>query len=237
MKRCTLLICFFLAYGTTYNQANDYVKILGTDLQVGNLKDYGLSSFERKEPTFSGSPLLWGEWTPGSLKLKGKKEFIQKEYHIIYDCFRKLLYLKLDESEYNVNLEMVDSILLGTTNGLSRNFVTLRNNKGINDLYEILLDSETLSLLLKTEAYIGSQSYSPAFDIGSKKPKLSLKESLYLSRNGELYELTKRRKAFIDKYEKTEELEDIVSYFKEKKVNFKKSEDVRSALLELEYED
>ncbi|GLR19432.1 hypothetical protein GCM10007940_40480 [Portibacter lacus] len=206
---------------------------IDADLSVNNTRAYGLATFDKRDQTYEGSPLLWDEWTYGKIKLKGNDDFTVKDYQVIFDANRKLLYLKLGTTEYNVDLKMVDTLSLNSNFEFEQKFVTLQNKTGVYDLYEIILDSDNFSFLGKKDVELSKQFYNTALDVGSLKPRMSLVESLYIYRDGDLYEVPKKRKKFLDKYSETEKIKDIVSYFKQNKVNFKKTDEVQNALIEL----
>jgi hypothetical protein len=203
------------------------------DLSVNNTRAYGVASFDQRDKSFSGSSLIWDGFLYSKVLLKGNSKYSEKDYKLAFDARLKTLYLRMHDNDYSFNIDMIDSISVETGIRLREKYVVLKDNEGITDLFRIVIQAKDFSLLEKKKVSFSKQYYNTALDVGELKPKISLSEHLYIHRSGNLFEIPKKRRKFIDEFEDVAEIKDIVSYFKEKKVNFKNHVEVQNALIEL----
>lgn len=222
----TFLICNGL-FGQTNIGAN-----IDSDLSVANIRAYSIGTFDNRETSYEGSPLLWKDWMYGTILLQGNKKYSDKEYRFNYNALDNVLYIRINNNIYEMLLNKVSCLNVLTGINVTSEYKVLSGKNSNVGLYEVLYSNENLELIRSTEIEMQKPYYNAALDAGDVRPSLKRTDILYISRNGELYELPKKRKKLVSKYNQTREMKDIVSFFDKNRVDLKNDEEVRSALID-----
>jgi hypothetical protein len=227
----TLIFHFLICTGLQ-SQTNVGVNI-DSDLSVANIRAYSIGTFDNRDVSYKGSPLLWDEWMYCSVLLNGNEEYSRNDYKVNYDALAKTVYIRIGNQMYNMSLSKITSMKVMMSINDKTIYKVIGNSEGHLDLYEVLYSNEELELVKKTDVEIGKAYYNTALDAGDHRPSLKKSVSLYIYKSDHLFELPRKRKQLVEKYKEAEELKEVVTFFKENRVDLRDDEEVQSALIEL----
>ena len=203
---------------------------IDSDLSVANLRAYSIGTFDNRETSYQGSPLLWEDWMYGSILLAGNKKYSDREYRINYNALDNILYVRIGNSIYEMLLTKVKSInVISDIDSAVEYKVLIGKNSEIG-LFEVLYTDENIELVKSTDIELQKAYYNAALDAGDVRPNLKRTDFLFISKGGQLYELPKKRKKLVEMYSRNKEINGIVRFFEKNRVDLKNVEEVQSAL-------
>lgn len=225
------LIFYFLICISLQSQTNIGVDI-DSDLSVASMRTYSIATFDKRDVSYKGSPLLWENWMYAYILLDGNKKFLDKEYHINYDALTNLFYVRIGNKVHDMLLSKVTSLKVMTDLNEFTVYKAIRSQNSGMGLYEVLYSDDNLELVRRTQIEVVKSFYNTALDAGDVRSRLKRDDTLFLFKADQLFELPKKRKKLVKQYKETEEIKDIVTFFKENRVDLKDEKSVQSALIE-----
>ena len=232
MKFTSFVFLFLMINSAVHSQTNVGVNI-DSDLSVNNNRTYSVGTFDNRDASYKGSPLMWEDWKSASILLEGNNQYSKNQYQVNYDALAKLFYIKMGSSIYNMTIDKVNSIQIMNSIESSTLYKVMKDDQEKIAIYEVLYQDDENQLLMHTDVKVGKAFYNTALDAGNVKPSLVKATTLYIAKHGSLYELHRKRKQFIAKYSENAELKEVVEFFKENRVDLKDEEEVQSALVKL----
>jgi len=226
----TLIFYFLMCYGLQ-SQTNIGANI-DSDLSVLSLRTYAIGTFDTRDVSYKGSPLLWDSWMYGTILLDGNKKYSPKEYQLNYNVLANLLYIRIGSQVFDMLLAKVVSLKLMTGLNEFTEYKAIDGEPSGLGLYEVLYADENLELVKRTNIKMQKSFYNAALDVGDVKPKLKRSEALYIFKADKLFELPRNKKKLVSIHKETKDIKEIVTFFKENRVNLKDTEEIRSALIE-----
>lgn len=224
----SLIVCFIFC-GSLRGQADVGFDIDRDVTAITNY--YPLATFDNRETTYRGSPLLWEDFTYATILLKGNKKYSPREYHINYDILSKQFYLRLGKDLNNLLLNKVKSLRVAIDANDYDEYKVLGNNKADLGLYEILYSSANLDLVKGTAIELKEAHYNSALDAGDVRPSLKRSEALFIYKSDQLFEIPKKSKR-LKKFRGAKEIKEIFAYLNKSQVDLKDYDAVQAALIE-----
>jgi hypothetical protein len=101
--------------------------------------------------------------------------------------------------------------------------------KGKSEMYKVLVN-EPISLYSRINLKFIKANYNAALDTGNIRPKYVKEVKYFVSKNGELYELPKKRKSL---KKALTGMSDVANYLDKQKIDLKDEVELISAILKL----
>ncbi len=186
----------------------------GLNANRGGLSGSGLkyndgSYINEKDADVKGSPFLFDDWKKGNVLLKTKERI--DSVLIKYNLYADMLQVKVDEQEYQFNIDVMEFLL---PDPVSKETALFRSGfnpvAGMNEksFYQVLYDGKT-KLLVKYKKLITSELTSTP----GVKAKVFEDQKLYfiLTASGRMEKIRKKNKGILDLLDgKKEELKKMV---------------------------
>ncbi len=231
MNKTIISILFsFLICNSLLGQTNIGANI-DSDLSVTVGNAYPIGTFDNRETSYVGSPLLWKDWMYGNILLRGNKKYSDREYRFNYNALDNLLYIRIGDSVYEMMLSKVNCLDVITDVESKTLYKVLNGNSSNFSLYKVVYSDDMFELVKSTDVELQESYYNAALDAGDVRPKLKKSDKLYIFKNDQLFELPKKRKKLVDKYGRSKEMKEIVAFFDKNRVDLKSEEEIRSALI------
>lgn len=152
-----------------------------------------------------GDYYLDSKWNKASLLMYGSDKVIEGHY-VKYDIEGNALEVKVDKAIKLILVNRIESLVwYDSLTQIPRAFVNAKGytEKGVplTGFLEILEDGQ-FPLAKRTTIWIKQPDYVVAFDVGSKDTKINKRETFYIAKNNELFEIKKKK--------------DLLSYFGDK---------------------
>jgi len=205
------------------SNAPSLTPIQGMNVNQDGLSGSGLkyndgSYINEKDADIKGSPFLFSNWEKGNVLLKTKERV--DSVLIKYNLYTDLLQVKVDEQEYQFNIDVWEFLL---PDPLTNEIALFRSGfspvPGMNEksFYQVLYDGKT-KLLLKHKKLVGTELTS----IPGVKAKVfeDQKSWFILTASGKMEKIKKKNKDILDLLEgKKEELKKMVNSRRLKLIN------------------
>lgn len=188
--------------------------VRGMNVNQGGLSGAGLkyndgSYVSEKETDIKGSPFLFDDWKKGNVLLKTKERV--DSVLIKYNLYTDILQVKVDEQEYQFNVDVLEFLL---PDPVSKETALFRSGfvpvPGMNEksFYQVLYDGKT-KLLVKYKKLIVSELTSTP---GVKARAFEDQKSYFiLTAQGRMEKIKKKNKGILDLLDdKKEELKKMV---------------------------
>lgn len=232
MKTTIITLFFSALISSNLSSQTNIGANMDSDLSVANLRAYSVGTFDNRETSYAGSPLLWDDWMYGSILLAGNKKYSDKEYRFNYNALENLLYIRIGSSIYEMLLSKVNCLDVITAVDKTTRYKVLNTKNTDLALYEVLYTNDRLELVKSTNVELQKAYYNAALDAGDVRPNLKKSDILYIFKDGHLYELPKKRKKLVNIYHQTEEMKEIVTFFDKNRVDLKNENEIHSALID-----
>jgi hypothetical protein len=205
------------------SNAPGLVPIRSLNASQGGLSGAGLkyndgSYVNEKEADIKGSPFLFDDWKKGNVLLKTKERI--DSIFIKYNLYTDLLQVKIDDQEYQFNIEVSEFLipdLVTNETALFRSGFSPVPGMNEKSFYQVLYDGRP-KLLLKHKKLIGSEMTSTP----GVKAKVFEDQNNYfiLTASGKMEKIKKKNKGIQDLLEgEIEALKKMVESNKLKLVN------------------
>jgi|SRR5688572_12577391 hypothetical protein len=195
----------------------------GININQGGLSGTGLkyndgSYVNEKDADIKGSPFLFDDWRKGNVLLKTKERI--DSVLIKYNLYTDLLQVKIDDQEYQFNIDVSEFLL---PDPLTNQMILFRSGfisiPGTNEksFYKVLYDGKT-KLLLKHKKLIGYELTSTP---GVKAKVFEDQKNYFiLTASGKMEKIKKKNKGILDLLEgEKEKLKKMVDSGKLKLAN------------------
>ncbi|MFC0773571.1 hypothetical protein [Terrimonas alba] len=156
---CITLFLSLLVFSQNSSNIPRLTPIRGVNVNQGGLAGTGLkyndgSYINEKNADVKGQPFLYDEWEKGSVLLKTKEKI--DSVLIKYNLYTDLLVVKVDEQEYQFNIDVQEFLIYNQDPGgnvLFRSGYTPVPGMTEKSFYQVLYDGKT-KLLLKRKKII-----------------------------------------------------------------------------------
>lgn len=238
MTRSFLLSAFLFLAGDlvfaqgTYMPSNapSVTAIRGVNVNQGTLAGMGLkyndgSYVNEKNADIKGSPFFKEDWLAGNVLLRTKDRF--DSVFIKYDLYRDLLLVKVDEKEYEFNIDVWEFTLPGSADDEKLLFRSgFEAAPGMTDksFYQVLYDGKTKFLLKHRKQIVSEMTSTPGVRARAFEDQ---KQYFILKPGGRMDKLRKKNKSILDLLGDAPELEKKIAAGKMK---FNSDEDIIAVL-------